>query len=143
MRQIHKNALIRCSAQQMFELVDDIESYPEFLPWCGSSRVLKREGNIVEAELEVARGTFHQVFATRNLVVPGEEIRMTLLRGPFSYLEGAWRFQPLREDACKISLDLSFEMNSKLGSLAFGAMFNQICETMVGAFTQRAKELYG
>lgn len=143
MRQIHKNALIRCSAQQMFELVDDIESYPEFLPWCGSSRVLKREGNIVEAELEVARGAFHQVFATRNQVVPGEEIRMTLLRGPFSYLEGAWRFQPLREDACKISLDLSFEMNSKLGSLAFGAMFNQICETMVGAFTQRAKELYG
>jgi len=68
---------------------------------------------------------------------------MTLLRGPFSYLEGFWRFQPLREDASKISLDLSFEMNSRLGSLAFGAVFNQICDTMVSAFTQRARDLYG
>ncbi len=143
MRQVHKSALVRYSARKMFDLVDAVEKYPEFLPWCSASCILKREGNIVEAELEISRRAFRQTFATRNLVIPGQEIRMTLLRGPFSYLEGFWRFQPLREDASKISLDLSFEMNSRLGSLAFGAVFNQICDTMVSAFTQRARDLYG
>ncbi len=143
MRKVHKNALVRYSAARMYELVDAIERYPEFLPWCSASRVMLREDDIVEAELEVARGAFHHRFATRNIVIPGREIRMTLLHGPFSYLEGFWRFQPLREDASKITLDLSFEMNSRLGAFAFGAVFNQICETMVGAFTQRARDLYG
>lgn len=143
MRTIHKSALVRYPAVKMFELVDDIESYPRFLPWCRRSRILQREGNVVEAELEIARGAFQQSFATRNVNVPGREIRMTLLRGPFNYLEGLWRFQPLREDACKISLNLSFEMNSRLGALAFGAMFNQICETLVEAFTEQAKRIHG
>ncbi len=143
MRTIHKSALIRYPAFKMFELVDDIESYPQFLPWCRGSRILRRENDLVEAELEVARGSFRQSFATRNYNVPGQEIRMTLLRGPFSHLEGLWRFQSLREDASKISLELSFEMNSRVGALAFGAMFNQICETMVEAFTRRARQIYG
>lgn len=143
MRTIHKNALIRYPASKMFELVDDIESYPRFLPWCRDSRILRREANLVEAELEIARGAFQQSFATRNYNVPGREIRMTLLRGPFSHLEGLWRFQPLRQDASKITLQLSFAMDSRIGSLAFGAMFNQICETMVEAFTRRARQIHG
>lgn len=143
MKTIHRSALVRYPAMKMFELVDDIEAYPEFLPWCRRSRILRREGDVVEAELEISRGAFQQSFATRNFNVPGREIRMTLLHGPFSHLEGMWRFQPLREDASKISLELSFEMNSRLGALAFGAVFNQICETLVGAFTQRAKQRYG
>lgn len=143
MRKIHKSALIGYRAELMFELVNDIESYPEFLPWCRASRVLKREAEIVEAELEVARGAFRQVFATRNFNRPGKEIRMSLLRGPFKYLEGAWCFQALQENASKITLDLEFEVSPSLSSLVLGAVFNQIGETLVSAFTQRAKHLYG
>lgn len=143
MRKIHKSAFVCHRAELVFELVDDIEAYPEFLPWCRASRVLKREGEVVEAELEIARGAFRQIFATRNRNRPGREIHMTLLRGPFSHLEGTWRFQPLRKDASKVTLDLEFEISFGLAGLAFGALFEQVCETLVGAFTERARSLYG
>jgi ribosome-associated toxin RatA of RatAB toxin-antitoxin module len=143
MTTIEKSALVRFSAPQMFALVEDIESYPQFLPWCRSSRILKREGEAVEAELEIARAGFHKSFATRNTQKGQDEIHIRLLRGPFSHLEGIWRFQPLREDASKISLELEFELSGRLADLAFGAVFNQICNTLVGAFTERAKTLYG
>ncbi|MGR9043919.1 MAG: type II toxin-antitoxin system RatA family toxin [Gammaproteobacteria bacterium] len=139
---VKKSALVRYSAHQMFDLVDDIEAYPQFLPWCEGSRILRREGDIVEAELLIAKGGFKKSFATRNKSDPGGRITIALLNGPFSYLEGQWNFMPLREDASKISLDLEFEMSGKLASLAFGAVFNQICNTMVSSFTQRAKEVY-
>lgn len=143
MTTVRKSALVRFPAQLMFELVADIESYPKFLPWCRSSRVLRRADNLVEAELEIARGGFHKTFATRNVVLGSREIRLSLLEGPFEYLEGVWTFTPLREDASKISLELEFEMSGKLANLAFGAIFNQICNTMVGAFSERAKTIYG
>lgn len=140
---IQRSALVRVPAATMYDLVNDIDRYPEFLPWCRSSRVFSRSDDAVEAELEIARAGFHKSFATRNLLRPGEEIRMSLLRGPFNSLEGVWTFQALREDASKIALDLSFELSGSLASLAFGAVFNQICDTMVNAFSDRAKQLYG
>jgi len=139
---VQKSALVKFSAQQMFDLVNDIEAYPQFLPWCSGSRIIKREDNVVEAELLISKGGFKKAFSTRNLIDDGGKITVSLLDGPFSYLEGVWNFMPLREDASKISLDLEFEMSGKLASLAFGAVFNQICNTMVGAFTTRAKEVY-
>ena len=139
---VQKSALVRYSAQKMFELVENIEAYPEFLPWCAGSRILRRENDIVEAELMIAKGGFKKSFATRNWLDRGGRITMTLLNGPFSRLDGQWDFMPLREDASKISLNLEFEMTGKLASLAFGAVFNQICNTMVSSFTQRAKEIY-
>ena len=140
---IHRSALVRFPAQAMFDLVEDIESYPKFLPWCRATRILLREGPVVEAELEIAKGGFRKAFATRNTASEQGEIKMTLIDGPFRYLEGAWKFLPLREDASKISLDLDFELSGTLASLAFGAMFNQICDTMVNAFSERAKVVYG
>lgn len=140
---VQKSALVKYSAQQMFDIVDNIEAYPEFLPWCGGTRILKREGDIVEGEIIIAKAGFHKAFATRNRLVSGEKIYMSLLEGPFSSLEGVWQFLPLREDASKISLDLEFEVSGKLASLAFGPVFNQICNTMVTSFTQRAKDIYG
>jgi len=104
---------------------------------------LKREGDIVEAELIIAKGGFKKAFSTRNQIDPGGKIIVSLLEGPFTYLEGVWNFMPLREDASKISLDLEFEMPSMLASLAFGTVFNQICNTMVASFTERAKVVYG
>lgn len=143
MAKIEKSALVRFPAASMCILVEDIESYPHFLPWCRSSNVLRREGDLVEAELEIARGGFHKRFATRNRHVGKEEIHISLLSGPFSHLEGIWRFQSLREDASKISLEIDFELSGKLADLAFGALFSQICNTLVGAFTERARVLYG
>ncbi|MEC4749182.1 type II toxin-antitoxin system RatA family toxin [Methylomicrobium sp. Wu6] len=140
---VQKSALVKFSARQMFDLVNDIESYPKFLPWCSGSRILKREGDIVEAELIIAKGGFKKAFSTRNQIDPGGKIIVSLLEGPFTYLEGVWNFMPLREDASKISLDLEFEMPSMLASLAFGTVFNQVCNTMVASFTERAKVVYG
>ncbi|MCQ8129949.1 type II toxin-antitoxin system RatA family toxin [Methylomonas rivi] len=140
---VQKSALVKFSARQMFDLVDDIESYSKFLPWCGGSRILRREGNIVEGEIQIAKAGFHKSFSTRNIVDPGGRITISLLDGPFTSLEGFWSFMPLREDASKISLDLEFEIANTFASLAFGPVFNQICNTMVGSFTQRAKAVYG
>lgn len=140
---VQKSALVKFSAQQMFDLVDNIEAYPQFLPWCSGSRVLKREGNVVEGQIEIAKAGFHKSFTTRNLIDPGGRITISLLDGPFKSLEGVWNFLPLREDASKISLDLEFEIASTFASLAFGPVFNQICNTMVSSFTQRAKAIYG
>lgn len=139
---VQKSALVKFSALQMFELVNDIESYPQFLPWCSGSRIIKRGDDYVEAELLISKGGFKKSFSTRNRIDWGGKITVSLLDGPFSYLEGVWNFMPLREDASKISLDLEFEMSSKFASLAFGAVFNQICNTMVSSFTNRAKEIY-
>jgi ribosome-associated toxin RatA of RatAB toxin-antitoxin module len=142
MTRIEKTALVKFSAQQMFDLVNDIESYPQFLPWCSQSRIIKREGNIVEAELSISKGGFQKSFSTRNELDMGKEITVSLIDGPFSHLAGIWQFQPLREDASKILFNLDFELSGRLASLAFGAVFNQICNTMVSSFTQRAKIVY-
>jgi ribosome-associated toxin RatA of RatAB toxin-antitoxin module len=140
---VQKSALIKYSAQQMFDLVNDIEAYPKFLPWCGGSRIITRQNDVVEAELLIAKSGFKKYFSTRNKIDEGRRMTISLLNGPFSSMEGAWDFMPLREDASKISLHLEFEMSGKLASLAFGAVFNQICNTMVSSFTARAKEVYG
>ncbi|MEI8235619.1 MAG: type II toxin-antitoxin system RatA family toxin [Methylococcaceae bacterium] len=142
MTRIEKTALVKFSAQQMFDLVNDIESYPQFLPWCSQSRIIKREGNIVEAELSISKGGFQKAFSTRNELDMGKQMTVSLIDGPFSHLAGVWQFQPLREDASKILFNLDFELSGKLASLAFGAVFNQICNTMVSSFTQRAKVVY-
>ena len=140
---VQKSALVKFSAQQMFELVNNIEDYPKFLPWCSGSRIINRSDEIVEAELMISKGGFKKAFSTRNKIDDGGVITVSLLDGPFSYLEGVWTFMPLRADASKISLDLEFEMSGKLASLAFGVVFNQICNTMVSSFTDRAKQVYG
>jgi ribosome-associated toxin RatA of RatAB toxin-antitoxin module len=140
---VQKSALVKFSAQQMFDLVDDIESYPQFLPWCSGSRVLRRENNVVDGEIQIAKAGFQKAFSTRNTLDNASTIRMSLLDGPFKSLDGVWSFLALRDDASKISLDLEFEIAGQLASLAFGPVFNQICNTMVSSFTQRAKALYG
>ena len=139
---VSKSALVRFPAHLMYELVEDVESYPRFLPWCSSSRILRRSGDVVDAELEISKAGFHKSFATRNTLLAPEQIRISLLEGPFSHLEGVWTFTPLRQDASKISLELEFEMLGKLTNLAFGTLFNQICNTMVDAFSERAKSVY-
>lgn len=140
---INKSALVTYSARQMFDLVDDIESYAEFLPWCRSSAVLSRGDTEVTASLEISHSGFNKSFTTRNLTQATTQITMQLVEGPFKKLEGVWRFQQLGEEGCKVSLELDFEFKSKLVGLTFGPVFGQMAGSMVDAFTQRAAKVYG
>lgn len=143
MTTIHRHALTPFSAQQMFALVDDIEAYPDFLPWCRSSAIISRTEDVVEATLELAKGSVHKTFTTQNRLMPGKMIEMKLIEGPFHHLEGFWQFQTLREDACKFSLDLDFEFSSKMVGMVMGPVFNQVANTLVDSFCQRANAIYG
>jgi len=140
---VEKSALVSRSAAEMFELVNDVESYPEFLPWCRSGKLLKRDERELCGEIEVARAGVRQVFSTCNLLYPYERIDLRLRSGPFRRLEGTWRFRELREDACKVSLELEFEFAGRLINAAFGAVFSQIADNLVDAFCKRAREVQG
>lgn len=140
---ITRSALVPFSADQMFALVDDIDSYQEFLPWCGASNVLARDADEVRASIQVQKGGLAKSFTTRNRLQHNKMIEMRLLEGPFRHLEGFWRFDSLGEGACKVSLDIEFEFSNKLIDLTFGPIFSQIVNTLVDAFIQRAVQIYG
>lgn len=127
----------------MFALVDDINAYQEFLPWCSNSEVLSREGDEVRGRLSLSKSGIEKSFTTCNRAQKNKMIEMRLEEGPFHHLEGFWRFNALAEDACKISLDLEFEFSNKLLGLTFGPVFNQIASTLVDAFCKRAADVYG
>ena len=143
MTTIHRHALTPHSAEQMYALVDDIESYPEFLLWCRSASIISRDSDVVTAKLELAKGSVHKEFTTRNRLMPGKMIEMKLVEGPFHHLEGFWRFDALSEDACKVILDLEFDFSNKMVGLVVGPVFNQVANTLVDAFCKRASDLYG
>lgn len=144
MTQISRNALVPYTVEEMYQLVDNIEAYAEFLPWCRSTQVMARDEQEVKASIEIARGALHKSFTTLNRMQHNKMIEMRLVEGPFKHLEGFWRFDALKAgQASKISLDLSFEFESKLVALAVGPVFNQIANSMVDAFCKRAIEVYG
>ena len=141
---ISRNALVPYTAEEMYQLVDEIESYASFLPWCKSTQVISRDQNEVKASIEISRGALNKSFTTLNRMQKNKIIEMRLVEGPFKHLEGFWRFDALKDaSASKISLDLEFEFESKLIAFAVGPVFNQIANTMVDAFCKRAVEVYG
>jgi len=140
---INRSALVPFSAENMFDLVDDINAYPQFLPWCKSATVFTREGNEVKAAIEMSKAGLHKSFTTHNVSKDKKVIEMRLVEGPFQSLEGYWRFEPLNPTACKISLDIEFEFSSKILSMSIGPVFSQICNSLVNAFVSRAQEVYG
>lgn len=139
---IKRNALVTYTPEQMFSLVDNIASYPDFLPWCRSSREHDRNDNEVRATIEIAKGHVNKSFTTHNRLQHYKTIEMRLIDGPFKQLHGFWRFDELNGSACKVSLDLDFEFSNKLVGLAIGPIFNQVANTLVDAFVQRAKVVY-
>jgi len=139
---VKKSALVMHSAAAMFELVNDVEAYPAFLPWCRSTRLISRDEQQLCGELEVARAGISQTFSTCNRLYPVNRIEITLREGPFKRLQGSWNFTPLREDACKVELELDFEFSGRLINAAFGAVFSQIANTLVDAFCKRANEVF-
>ena len=142
MTTVSKSALVPYSSQQMFDLAADVESYPEFLPWCGGATVLSRDGIEVVAEVVIDVKGMRKSFSTINQLVSPDRIDMKLLKGPFSSLSGGWSFHSLKEDACKVSLDLEFGFSNKLLSMTLGPIFSQIADTLVDAFCKRADSLY-
>ena len=141
---ISRNALVPYSVEEMYTLVENIETYPEFLPWCRSTEVISRDGDEVHASIEIARGALNKSFTTFNRLQRNKMIEMRLVKGTFKHLQGFWRFDALKDaSASKISLDLEFEFESKLIALAVGPVFNQIANSMVDAFCKRAVEVYG
>jgi ribosome-associated toxin RatA of RatAB toxin-antitoxin module len=143
MTTIHKSALVPYSAEQMYTLVDDIPAYPEFLPWCSSSKEINRGENEVKASLDIAHSGVHKSFTTRNRLEINKTIEMQLVEGPFKRLHGIWRFEPLGDAGSKVMLDLEFEFSSKLLGMTFGPLFSKIASSLVDAFIQRAQKVYG
>jgi ribosome-associated toxin RatA of RatAB toxin-antitoxin module len=140
---VQKSALVFYSSSAMYALVSDIESYPQFLPWCRSTEILSRDGEMLQARIEMLKGGVHKSFTTRNWLRRDEMIEMHLLQGPFLRLDGFWRFHALRSDACKVSLEMSFEFSNNMLRLAIEPVFTQIGNSLVDSFCKRAVELYG
>lgn len=139
---VNRSALVPFSAENMFDLVNDVASYPAFLPGCVDSKVLEASTSHMNASLLIKKAGVNQWFTTSNELQKGKFIKMSLVDGPFKTLQGGWTFTALAEDACKIELSLDFEFSSKLVEMAFGKVFSAIANNMVKAFTDRAKEVY-
>lgn len=146
MKTVHKSVLIWYSPQEMFDLVTQVEHYPEFLPWCDHAAVLERTPTGMVAEVGMALGGIRQTFVTRNTHEPGRRVHMQLVKGPFSQLEGEWQFHPVGDGtqrACRVELRLHYGFSSKALAALVGPVFDRIANSLVDAFVQRAQKVYG
>ena len=142
MQVVERSALVTFTAAQMYELVNDVARYPEFLPWCTGARV--EEISDVErlASVQVSRGVLKTEFATRNTLEKDARIVMQLAKGPFRRLTGEWRFEPIGEHGSRVRFRIEFEFKSSLTAMAFGSAFETLCASIVDAFAQRARAIY-
>jgi ribosome-associated toxin RatA of RatAB toxin-antitoxin module len=140
---VHKSVFLGYSAEQMFDLVAKVEDYPKFLPWCGGVEIREKGENSVVASLGINYHGIKQHFTTSNVNTPPTTIHMKLVDGPFKSLDGTWTFKALREDACKVELDLHYEFSSKLLEQMIGSVFGMIANSMVDSFCKRAETVYG
>ncbi|MBE0439678.1 MAG: type II toxin-antitoxin system RatA family toxin [Gammaproteobacteria bacterium] len=141
---ITRSALVLYSPDQMFDLVNDVESYPSFLPWCRSSTVISKSPEEIIASLDLAKGGIHHVFTTRNRLIHDESIEIALVDGPFKHLEGLWQFAMIGDNqGCRITLSMDFEFSNRIISMALGPIFTQISGSLVDAFCKRAQDIYG
>ncbi len=139
---INRSALVTFTPKQMYDIVNDVDKYVEFLPWCGASEKIDDYGDSVKASVTIAKGPVHKKFITQNKLEKNKTIEVELVDGPFKYLKGSWSFDDIKGQACKISLNLEFEFTNGLVSIAIGPVFNQIANSMVDAFVERAKDIY-
>jgi ribosome-associated toxin RatA of RatAB toxin-antitoxin module len=141
MKRITRSAIVECGAQTFYELVEDVESYPEFLPWCVAATVVERSEGRTVATLTLGAKGLRQSFTTENRNLPGSSIEMRLVEGPFRHLAGAWRFTPLDSEATKVEFSLEYEFSSRVIAAALGPVFAHIADSTVEAFTRRAQAL--
>ena len=143
MPEISRSALLPYPARVMYDIVNQVETYPEFLPWCGGVRLHQADDTSMEASIQISAAGLNQWFKTRNTMVPGESIEIQLVDGPFKRLQGSWHFTSLEDDGCKIELVLQFEFKRGLAAAVIAPAFTRIANTMVDSFCERARDLYG
>lgn len=153
MKQVRKSVLLWHSARQMYDLVTQVRDYPQFLPWCSRADVLEEVEHGMTARLGLAFSGLQHAFTTRNRHVPGREVTVELVDGPFSMLSGIWRFTPVggtpadgAEDepgACKVELDLRYALSAGPLELVLSPVFDRVANTLVDSFVQRAEAVYG
>ena len=149
MKHVKKSVLLWYSPHEMYSLVTDIPSYPQFLPWCERAEVLSEDATGVTARLQLSFAGVGQAFTTRNAHVPDESVHMTLVDGPFSTLDGTWRFLPLAtpgkagQAACKIEFELRYEFANGALEMVISPVFDRIANTLVDSFVKRAEQVHG
>ena len=140
---VQRSALVMHSARSMFDLVNDVASYPQFMDGCQASEVLEQSESLMVARLELKKGGLKTSFMTRNRLQAPSIIEMKLEEGPFKSLTGVWRFTPLTPEACKVSLDLEFEFNNMAVGLAASKLFSTMANQLVDSLCRRADQIYG
>jgi len=141
MKRIERSAIVECAARSFYDLVEDIESYPEFLPWCVAAQVRERSAGRTVAALTLGLKGLRQSFTTENTNVPGRAIDMRLLEGPFRHFAASWRFTALQADAAKVEFSMAYEFSNRVVAAALGPLFGRIADGTVEAFTRRALSL--
>jgi len=139
----HEQRRLPWSPEQLFELVADVGSYPEFIPWCTASRIKRREGNIFWADLVIGFKMFRERFTSKVTLTPGRQIDVAYTDGPFRHMENTWQFLPQDDGSCLVDFNIDFEFRSRVLQKAIGVLFHEAVRRMVGAFEARARELYG
>jgi ribosome-associated toxin RatA of RatAB toxin-antitoxin module len=143
MRQVERSALVPYTPAQMFALVQDIEGYPQFVPWVSSAQVISRTESEVIGQLEMERSGLREKFTTRNVLMPPNRMDLKLVDGPFKVLEGVWSFEPIGDKGTKIGLNIRFEFANPMLSLVLSRTFEKSCAQLVDAFVARARTVYG
>ncbi|MBS0349867.1 MAG: type II toxin-antitoxin system RatA family toxin [Proteobacteria bacterium] len=139
---INKSAIVPYTATQMFDLVNDIEQYSKFVPYCVNSKIVERSMDEIHAMLTFAGAGISKSFSTLNRLQPHKMIEMRLVNGPFKSLEGFWNFENLENHSSKVSLNLEFELAAGVLKIMFGPVFNQVASLLVDSFHKRAAEVY-
>ena len=142
MHSARKSVLVPYGARQMFDLVDDVARYPEFVPWCSGSEVLAQHENGKTARLDINYHGVRAHFTTDNANAPPESIVVTLKDGPFRHLHGEWSFRALAEDACKVEFVIAYVFKTHVLETLVGPVFSHICNTFIDAFVHRAERRY-
>ena len=141
-REIRRSALVTFSPEQMFDLVIDVERYPEFLPWVAGARLHEKSERDLRASMEMQRGGVRERFSTHNEFERPGFMTMRLVEGPFRLLEGRWSFSPIGEVGPRVELEMRFEFSNRVVGMLFGNAFEQSCNTLIDAFIARAKQTY-
>jgi ribosome-associated toxin RatA of RatAB toxin-antitoxin module len=139
---VQRSARVRFSQEQMFDLVNDVTSYPQFLHWCSGARIESQRDNVMEASLEIGFMGFHQRFTTRNTLTRPERIQLELVSGPFRRLRGEWRFRRVPTGGTDVSLSLTFEVTLSPFGVLFSKVFEELAGSQMNAFIARAEQVY-
>jgi ribosome-associated toxin RatA of RatAB toxin-antitoxin module len=139
MREVKRSALIAESPARMYNLINDIDQYPAFLPWCTAARVVERRAGEMVATLNIKRGPLKTEFTTRNLLEPDRRVLMQLVNGPFRVFEGVWTITPLGDLGCRVELEMRFEFANRVTGALFESLFEDTAGSLVDAFVQRAR----